>query len=214
MTHNRRSKHGIMIFIAFMVISSLSFFSMGNGSEKDSNFQVQDWQKYWEVKDGFSIAVDADGFYLPTSIAMVPNPGSGPKDPLYYVAELAGTIKVVTNDRSVYTFAEGFIETVRGTQLDTVEDEYGLVGVCLEPKHGYVYAAFSYPAASDNILRSGIMRFETQPYRFGLEPVAEKDLSSIFYDYPSGPSHLIGNCQVHDDNLYVAARRPAAIDRQ
>ena len=46
---------------------------------------------------------------MPTAIAVVPNLGSGPKDPLYFVAELRGRIRVVTNDRSVHTFAEGFV---------------------------------------------------------------------------------------------------------
>ncbi|MCI0481371.1 MAG: hypothetical protein L0213_07270, partial [Candidatus Dadabacteria bacterium] len=52
------------------------------------------------------MAIDTEGYSFPTSIAFVPEPGSGPRDPLYFVTELRGRVKVVTNDRSVHTFAE------------------------------------------------------------------------------------------------------------
>ena len=67
-----------------------------------------DWKSNWAVEPGFDINIDAAGFQFPTSIAFVPHPGDSPKDPLYFVTELRGSVKVVTNDRTVLTFAEDF----------------------------------------------------------------------------------------------------------
>jgi hypothetical protein len=63
------------------------------------------WTEDWEVAPGFSISQDSEGFHLPSAIAFVPEPGSRPDDPLYFVTELRGKIKVVTNNRAVHTFA-------------------------------------------------------------------------------------------------------------
>ena len=58
----------------------------------------------WTVIPGFRVEVVARGFQLPVSIAFVPNPGSTPTSPLYYVAELYGQIKVVLRNGEVRTY--------------------------------------------------------------------------------------------------------------
>ncbi len=59
----------------------------------------------WEsLRAGFTIEVAATGLRMPVNIAFVPNPGSQPGDPKYYVTELYGNIKVVTNDGTVSTY--------------------------------------------------------------------------------------------------------------
>ena len=45
---------------------------------------------------GYVVEVVAEGFRLPVNIAFVPEPGPAPDDPLFYVTELYGTIRVVS----------------------------------------------------------------------------------------------------------------------
>ena len=56
----------------------------------------------WAVmQPNYQVEVVASGFQLPVNIAFVPNPGPDPDSPYYYVAELFGTIKVVTRGGQV-----------------------------------------------------------------------------------------------------------------
>ena len=88
----------LMPVLFIFVVYSLS-------SPADEKF---DWRSDWSLKENFDISIDTEGYRFPTAIAFVPNPGNGPKDPLYFVTELRGKVKVVTNDRTVYTFAKDF----------------------------------------------------------------------------------------------------------
>ncbi len=119
------------------------------------------------MAEGFSLHRDTEGYRFPTAIAVVPNPGHEPGDPLYFVTELQGTIKVVTNDRSVHTFAH-VPAPVKDT-LPKAEAEVGLAGICLEPRHGYVFATYAYHDA-DGVLRNALVRYQTPPRRFGVAP--------------------------------------------
>ena len=91
-----------------------------------------DWKSEWAVADGFRLTIDTSGYQLPTAIAFVRDPGRDPKDPLYFVTELRGLVKVVTNDRTVHTFAR-----VRALQPELeaphFQGQAGLGGICLDP---------------------------------------------------------------------------------
>ena len=73
-----------------------------------------DWRDDWELADGLTMDIDSEGFALPVQVAFVPEPGAAPDDPLYFVVELKGNIKVVTNDRTVHTFAKDFLPNSQG----------------------------------------------------------------------------------------------------
>ena len=103
-----------------------------------------DWREDYAIADGFRIQRDSTGYHLPTAVAFVPEPGPGPKDPLYFVTELRGTLKVVTNDRTVMTFAEGFQHLVPEKELPDHLGEIGMAGICLEPEHGYIFVSYAY----------------------------------------------------------------------
>src|SRR6185295_8107410 len=95
---------------------------------------------------GYKVEVVASGFRLPVNLAFVPNPGSGASSPLYYVTELYGSIKVVTRDGSVGTYATGLLNYVpSGTFPGT--GEQGLAGLVLEPATGDVFAGMLYSTA-------------------------------------------------------------------
>jgi glucose/arabinose dehydrogenase len=161
------------------------------------------WKQHWAVPEGFSIEIDSEGYHYPTGIAFVPNPGNGPKDPLYFVTELRGKVKVVTNDRTVHTFAQGFLNTEFYEEPPSGEAEFGLGSICLDPAHGYVFATFAYQD-KDKLLRNNIIRFETKPETFALKPDSQRAFTDVFKHYESGASHQIGGCAVHDDTLYVS----------
>src|SRR3954471_11903935 len=55
-------------------------------------------QSWMVLQPGYAVEVVASGFQLPVNIAFLPNPGLQPSDPLFYVTELYGTIKVVRRD--------------------------------------------------------------------------------------------------------------------
>ncbi|MGH2582843.1 MAG: PQQ-dependent sugar dehydrogenase, partial [Anaerolineales bacterium] len=160
-----------------------------------------DWKRNWGVVEGFSIEIDTEGYDLPSAIAFIPEPGAGPKDPLYFVTELRGTIKVVTNDRTVYTFAENFFETDPQVGLDVTSHEYGMAGICLAPEEGYVFVSYTY--LQNGKLYNAIARFETRPGTFAVEYSDITYFTELFEDFPTDVSHQIGGCQVRDGFLFV-----------
>lgn len=162
-----------------------------------------EWQKDWALQRGFNIEIDSQGFQFPTSIAFVPNPGPDPKDPLYFVTELKGRVSVVSNDRTVSTFAEDFFSLRPDRVVPKIDEEVGMGALCLDPEHGYVFVTFSYHDR-DNILRNNVARFQSSPGTFSLSPSDLVDFSEIFAPYQSIPSHQIGGCQVSGGLLYVS----------
>jgi glucose/arabinose dehydrogenase len=168
--------------------------------------QEGNWRNDWAVADEhFAISIDAPGFHFPTAIAFIPNPGQGPKDPLYFVTELRGSIKVVTNDRSVYTFAEGFFHFRPKEELPFgFEGQSGLAGICLAPQHGYVFVTYVYRDPHDMVIRNNLIRFDAPPETFALQPTSHTAFTEVFFPYPTRVTHQIGACQVQDEMLYVS----------
>ena len=62
--------------------------------------KVQPWafSDDWELAEGLTLDIDTEGYYFPSHILFVDEPGPLPTDPLYFVLELKGKIKVVTKD--------------------------------------------------------------------------------------------------------------------
>ena len=55
---------------------------------------------------GFEVEVFATGLDLPVNIAMVPEPDNDPDAPLFYVSELYGQVKAITNSGKVSRHTE------------------------------------------------------------------------------------------------------------
>ena len=161
------------------------------------------WMKDWLVQPGFAVQKDTEGYHFPTAIAFVPHPGNGPKDVLYYVTELRGTVKAVTNDRSIYTFAENFFSLQVQDELPGNGGQVGMAGLCLDPVHGYVFVTYAYQD-SQKILRNNIMRFETTPGTFGLKSTGQLSFEKVFLSSESALSHQIGACVVQGDAIYAS----------
>lgn len=162
------------------------------------------WKKDWELRPDYVLSIDAAGFRYPTEIAFVPDPGDGPKDPLYFVTELKGTVKVVTNDRTVHTFATGLFDPSRisgGSETGKVR-EIGMAGLCLAPEQGYVFVSYAALDANGR-MRNHVVRFESEPGTFSLKPHGRTSLSHVFADQPSAGSHMIGPMMIRNGHLFV-----------
>ena len=168
-----------------------------------SSYEGFEWESDWAVEQGFDISMDSEGFQFPTAIAFVPDPGIEAKDPLYFVTELRGQVRVVTNDRSVITFADNFFSLRTKRVVPKIEEEAGLGGICLAPHHGYVFVTFSYHD-SENVLRNNVIRFQTSSQKFSVAPTASMDFKEIFDTYRASPSHQIGACSIDGEHLYVS----------
>jgi len=180
------------------------------GSVVGARQEAADWLADWEVAPGMSLEADAMGFTLPTAIAFVPDPGPGPKDPLYFVTEIRGKIKVVTNDRSVHTFAEGFFQSKPLHELPETEGETGMAGLCLDPSNGYVFVSYAYHDDYGNTWND-VSRFEATPGTFSLRGENEVKFTALLKRDVSDQSHQIGPMAIHDGALYLCvgdARQP------
>jgi hypothetical protein len=185
-----------MVFLLLLTV--LSFCPPSSKAEESGG-----WKKDWALEKGFNIGIDTEGYHFPSAIAFVPSPGKGPKDPFYFVLELRGKIKVVTNDRSIYTFAEDFFTFTPKKELPSFGGENGLAGICLDPANGYVFVTFAYQD-ENNVLRNNIARFDSEPGTFSLKAGSMTAFTDIFSREGSSHSHQIGPCQVSDGTLFVA----------
>jgi glucose/arabinose dehydrogenase len=88
----------------------------------------------------FAVDEVAGGFQLPVNIAFVPKPGPNANDPLFYVTELYGSIKVVTRDFTVSTYASGLLN-FNPTGDFPGSGEQGLAGIVVDPTSGDIFAA-------------------------------------------------------------------------
>jgi hypothetical protein len=191
-------RRALYLFAAVLVSASTPFTAAAD----DIPEPPFDWRSDWEVPKSFDLRIDTTGYTLPAAIAFVPRPGPDPKDPLYFVAELRGVIKVVTNDRTVSDFASvpAFDPEF---ELPDYEAEAGLAGICLDPAHGYLFVTFT-ATDPDGLLRNRIIRFDTQPGTFLRRPDSMTEIAPVLSLERSSASHQIGGCEVDGDALYVS----------
>jgi glucose/arabinose dehydrogenase len=154
---------------------------------------------------GFAVDVVAGGFQLPDTVAMVPNPGSGPKSPLLYVGELYGGVKTVTRDGSVRNYRSGLLN------FDPVGDfpgsgEFGLGGLTVQPGTGDVFASHVYETTPGSGTFYGrVIRMHSGDGGYsGGPPQTVLDLGTDLPPEQQAPSHQISNLSFGPDgNLYL-----------
>lgn len=186
--------NAVLLRLSVAVVTAVSI-AMGVAQSASFDFAT------WGVRPGYRLAIDSSGYFMPTAVAMVPNPGTGPDDVAYFVAELRGSIKVVTNARVIHHFGE---VTTAGRQDTTLggESQHGLAGLCLAPEEGLLFATYTEPD-SLGTLRNRIAKFRSTPITYGLTAVETTYIGEILADYPSSPAHQIGGCVVLGDELYL-----------
>lgn len=164
--------------------------------------QASDWQSEWDMPPGFSICVDTEGYEFPTAIAFVPKPGADPKSPLYFVTEIRGKVKVVTRDRSVYTFGQVPFDMAPLKELPSLDGEAGMAAIALDPAHGYVFVSLAY-YDTNQVLRNAMVRFDSEPGVFGIKARSATPFTSIFKNDISSLTHQAGGISIEGDTLYV-----------
>lgn len=85
----------------------------------------------WSVRRGLEIERVATGLQYPVNLAFVQTPGDGPDSPRFYVAELNGVVRLVTNSGVVQTLATGLLNFKPA--LAKKSSETGLSGLATVP---------------------------------------------------------------------------------
>jgi glucose/arabinose dehydrogenase len=150
----------------------------------------------WKARAGYAVEVFASGFQLPVNVAMVPDPGAHPGDPLLYVAELYGTVKVVTRDGTVRDYATGLLN------FDPTGDfpgsgETGLAGLAIDPASGDIFASLVYEDEVSPLVPkphyARVVRLHSDERGLAATGVSTVlDLASE----PQGPSHQISHVAI------------------
>lgn len=154
------------------------------------------------IQPGFVVEEIAGGFQLPTNIAFIPNPGGQPDDPLFYVTELYGTIKVVTNDGTVSDYATGLLN-FNPTGNFPGSGEQGLTGIVVDSDTGDVIVS---RVRDTDGLPGGehhpqVVRFSSNDG--GMTASSETVLLDMIGE-SQGQSHQISNLSIGPDGmLYV-----------
>ena len=153
----------------------------------------------WVVmQPGFKVQEVARDFRLPVNIAFVPNPSLHATDPLFYVTELYGTIKVVSTNGEVSVYREGLLNYDPPATFPG-KGEQGLSGITVDPVTGDVFAAMLYDGGPDTYPM--VVRFQSADGGFTAASM------SVVLDMPGeaqGQSHFVSNLTLGpDDKLYV-----------
>ncbi|MGH7176842.1 MAG: LamG-like jellyroll fold domain-containing protein [Tepidisphaeraceae bacterium] len=152
----------------------------------------------------FSFAVGEADWRLPTNLAFVPAAirGPHPLDPLFYVAELYGSIRVVTNNYTVMTYATGLLNYNPVGPI-TGSGENGMGGIVVDPTTGDLFATMLYDDLTDGTSNTfpKISRFTSTDG--GLHAATQTDIL-LMPGESMHQSHIISNISFGpDDKLYV-----------
>jgi glucose/arabinose dehydrogenase len=155
------------------------------------------------LQPGYVVDEVAGGLQLPTDIAFVPDPGPGPKDPVLYLTELYGTIKVMTRDGTVSDYAAGLLNFPPTGDFPG-SGELGLAGIVVDPVSGDVFASMLYdsdPSTSIGPLYPKVVRFHSDD---GGLTAGTRTTTLDMFGETEGPSHQISNLSIGpDQKLYV-----------
>jgi len=153
------------------------------------------------MQPGYKVDVIAGGFRLPVNIAFIPNAGPNPEDPLFYVTELYGTIKVVRRNGVVSNYATNLLN-FSPTGLFPGSGEQGLAGIAVDAATGDVFAGMLYDSAPPNGAHyPKVVRFHSNDG--GLTAATQTTILNMVGE-TQGQSHQISNFSFGPDGkLYV-----------
>jgi glucose/arabinose dehydrogenase len=173
--------------------------SWGTRSFRTSSLPPPGTSTPWTLKQsGFEIDVVATGFKLPVNIAFLPNPGTEPSSPYFYVTELYGTIKVVSRDGTVSDYIRGVLNYQPSGKFPG-SGEQGMTGIVVEPATGDVFASMLYLAANGQHYAE-VRRFHSN--HGGSVAGSSQRILNIPENF--GSSHQISNVSIGPDGkLYV-----------
>lgn len=192
--------------LALQPLQSRAFWIGANGATYDASptAYVPDFatlarglEQPWVVRQaGFRVETVATGMTMPVAIAFVPNPGTGPGDAKYYVTELYGSVRTVTNDGTVLWYATGLLNYTPSGAFPG-SGEQGLTGIAVDPASGDVFVAHLWRAGGQNYPRITRLRSSNG----GLTASTRQ----VILDMPGelqGQSHQISNLEIVGGQLY------------
>lgn len=151
-------------------------------------------QGNWKLRESFKIEKVVSGLFLPVNIAFVPNPKKEKGSPLFYVTELYGKIKVVTNEFKVFVFAENLLNYQPDYKIPGT-GESGVMGIVVG-ENGDVYASMLYK--DGKLFKNKVVRFTS---RDGLK--AEKAETIIDNILSINAAHQVQALTIHQGKLFV-----------
>ncbi|HZN69214.1 MAG TPA: PQQ-dependent sugar dehydrogenase [Tepidisphaeraceae bacterium] len=144
-------------------------------------------------------------FRLPVNIAFVPSNlhRTGPSDPLFYVTELYGKVRVVTNDYTVRTYASNLLN-YDPTGPFPGSGEQGLSGLAIDPTNGDLYVGMLYDDnPSDSVKNRWPKVTRLRSSDGGLTASSRTDILRMPGEQ-QGQSHQVSNITFGPDGkLYV-----------
>src|SRR5262245_24985561 len=163
----------------------------------------------WIVHEGYQmeLAATAQAFRLPVNIAFVPSPGPNPDDPFYYVAELYGSIKVVTRSGQVSNYATGLLD-YNPTGPISGTGEQGLTGIAVDSATGDLFVGMLWNNGTTDAQRGGATLHFPKVERLhstdGGRTMATRTILLNMQPETQGQSHQISNFSLGPDGkLYV-----------
>jgi len=168
--------------------------------------QGKDTAKPWVARPGYAVEVFAGGLQLPVNIAMVPNPGPHGGDPLLYVTELYGNVKVVTRDGSVKDYATGLLN-FDPTGKFPGSGVQGVAGVVVDPASGDLFVSLVYADETEGLEPPvphypKVIRLHSDER--GLSAVGSPTTVLDMAPEPQGASHQVSNLTISPDGkLFV-----------
>lgn len=163
----------------------------------------------WLVRPGYVVEPVQSGLRMPVNITFVPNAGPNPSDPLYYVTELYGSIRVVRRDGTSSVFATGLLDyNPQGPISGT--GEQGLTGLAVERDSGnpniyHLYVGMLWDnGAPPGTGTTHYPKVERITSTAGGLTVASRTVLLNMQPETQGQSHLISNITLGPDGkLYV-----------
>jgi len=148
----------------------------------------------WELRQGFDIEKVVSGLSLPVNLAFMPNPQAAKSSPFFYVTELYGSIKAITRELNVYTFADNLLNYEPDFRMPGT-GESGVIGIAVHD-NGDVFASMLYKEKDS--FKNKVVKFKTKN---GLEA---KKAETILDNIPSiNAAHQVQALTIHDGKLYV-----------
>jgi len=148
----------------------------------------------WKVRDGFTVEKAVSGLSMPVNIALVPNPRKEKGSPLFYVTELYGSIKVVTNEFKSLVFADNLLNYEPDYVMPGT-GESGVIGVVVN-ENGDVFASMLYRDGES--FKNKVIRLTTG------DGLKAEGVETILEGIPSiNAAHQVQALTIHKEKLYV-----------
>ena len=113
----------------------------------------------WKARVGFRVELVGGGFTLPVLVAPVPSPADAPDAPVAYITEIAGSVKALGRDGSLWTYATNILNERPSAPITEFEGETGTSGIAVDPRSGDVYVTTTYRVGEN--LYNKIVRLES-----------------------------------------------------